>query len=403
MKNPGDIVTIIRIAATNLQGYLILTTTDNKTVMLRDMLSREEKRQLEGALKKNNVNMVCVQSFGPKNISLVSLKNYEKFLINFFYKNNGKGKNIPIWIERWKMAARKFNQIQCKQAYSGISNPRPHTTWRFAVYEQQWQMPVYYKVYNEALPNNWIDRFIPTQQYYFGFFRPSSYRTNKNFPNIQKATIKNVSNVFDIKEVTLILHGFIAPEILHYKFWRHVISGSPGLNKLSDIRRKNVQFKSEERDLWAKLLTNKIPDKAIFLSRGCKENYNGTMCYGCSVSHFKSIHNEIVNSLSEYCRKAVSTFLKAPTKHMITGVYGHDQEICKIQLNCIDEKIITGKKYYPSLSLEGVCYNWTSKRPEIHLVCRTFFIRNSRKICGIDNLNDKLLNSPNAIKWVVKL
>ncbi|MDO5675668.1 MAG: hypothetical protein Q4G66_12260 [bacterium] len=395
MLNPGDIFEVAQYIGTDLNGQALCRSKEHGLVRSYRILKKHERNSLRTQLKSSPITVVAVGiSTTRKDQRLVlfaSREECEQLLVDFFYQRDPHG-NLSgrgtrdlsvrdLWIRRWTDAAEIFNQVQCDEPHSLHQPPNALMCWKIAS-TPRWLMPVLMQKQCACLTDKY--RFCPAEQYEYGFSSPSCTSASSVFPRTFTVTLKNDTDG-QCRDAQMVLHGFIRPKTWHFKFWTHVASASPKALFNAEYFRDG----KPERVCWEEILTNPVPNGLAFSA--CQE-VNGR-CADCSNNTFSAVHSDCQNSLDEYTELAVTVFERAVTKKMSIKAYPGTPGTAarwRASVQCRDDMTATRSNGVPKLGMDGVCYNWDTESPIIHLFFLTFFIQTNPKDIWPDDMYNNL-------------
>jgi hypothetical protein len=410
---PGDIIKITRIIKTDIQGLLHCATATGVDILSKRALSPNEydiiRAQIEGGEMK-----VIVVGFKNKTPLFELDSHFERDLVSHYYEKRnrvitGKGKNIPHWELRWASGANGKDIVKCLPISKKMKKVRlpSHSLWK-TLCAGTWRLPVFAHRTCDWLPDGGPYRFCPSAQYEYGFTSPACVRTTQGFPRrLQAALSQQVqtgsakskgASTPQKKHITLLLHGFLSPKQGHYKFWKHVVAGTPSAEAIRQWRNGKL-----ERDFWKKTLPSSPPANSIFLTAQCREHVNQkgkpSTCEYCDYPQFSAVHDQIRPSLDEYLAEAVTILTSSTTKLVKMKKQPGSSLRHRICVGCVDMgNVVNG--FCKKLALDGYCFNWEDEQPLVHLFVRTLYSASPwSNPFGKDLRDDLFWKDPGVLDW----
>jgi hypothetical protein len=394
MLFPGDIITI-KSCDIDLNNRVLLHDCNGKSYILagRHPNAFKIKKDIEQKINKKGYEpAVCIPGNSVDGFPLVLMENYNDSLINQFYKK--RGRKVPpfpfahhknVWEKRWTQAGNDWENIRCQRIESSIHGHPREFSWAESVYYGAggtvpcWVMPVFLSFAAEFDSPNEI-LFSPQDPFMnLGYPQPCCYVALDGFPREIRAQIIT-GNGSEPSALRIVLHGFLRPDTAHYKFWTHVVCGN---ERAKEITKKNNGVR--ERSYWEGILDQGIPQENLF--KNCRPHPRSETCDCPSREHFEEIHGKILDSFNSYLEKVITFLGKAKTIGLMAAQYPNG--IAPVNVNAIKEECVNGRKWFPSLALAGMCYNWNDSEPILHLYVKTFFRGHKNRLWGQDNYKFK--------------
>jgi hypothetical protein len=345
---------------------------------------------------EDRLNTGIFDNFNPFIIdeenAIVTLSNYLA-LVKYFYEDYGvynkfgrysSGKHLKIWKTRWRQTAVQKGYIIRKNVsfnfQKGVCLPRTkkhiECEWMVAVWCNekgipQWVMPVFSPILKKHLEDHPELEFVPLDHFYDFFHRYTkhSFFTPHEYFREEKMTREcELKKNGDLKKFKLILHGFLHPSTLHYKFWDHVLG------------HKNIhRYGSKNSQAWHQIIGNEMPDTGKPEIRQFEnlDQYHVPRSFRYSDNHeFNMFHQAIKNGIRNYLQKLSSLFLESPTI-LLQHVDDHQLDIswCLVNMLGYGNEKDEHMEHLPFLAMQGICYNWQDEVPTIHLFVKTFYLR----------------------------
>jgi len=393
MPFPGDIITI-KSCYIDQRNRVLLRDCHCKAYQLAGKHDTNKiRKEVEEAIRNGRGFAICIPGVSSAGLPLVLMKDWSYYrdnLINFFYmKRDHKVLPFPfacyknIWKERWTQAGSDWENVQCQPIRSIYNKPLQEFNWAEALYVKNgnlpcWSMPVFCSFCTEFDPSQKL-RFSPQDPFEdFGYPQPCCYVALDGFPREYEAEITPIKNQNEKRSIRIVLHGFLRPDTAHYKFWTHVVCGSPKADENT-----NMNEGVEERSYWGGKLEPAIPAKCLF--NNCTPHKKAETCKCPSLDQFKNIHEKIRDSFNSYLEEIDTFFTKSETIELIAAKYG---DLAYVHVNAI-KKEFDGRSWYPRLAMVGICHNWNDQKPILHLYVKTFFRGRKNRLWGEDNYKFK--------------
>jgi hypothetical protein len=367
MMLPGDIVRVAGFQKIHdLYGYPWYFTDAKETVKGDRKLSQHDFYQLSQKLfhEKELLQFVCVPG-KDRGHPLVSFKGYEQSLLDFYYEKDGgiRKECVPIVMARWREFTKAPDEFEVFPAPRFVP-PMKKTFWVIVEKKGRWKMPVLASHYCRALDDGARWLFCPSAPVHLTeYLCPSCYCTNlKQLPVRFSALIASKN----VRQCTILQHGFLQPEFWHYKFWKHPVAGT-----------ETAEHKEKEK--WESVLSSPIPSASLFTAEGCRERVvdrkkSKGHCEPCVLNQFKKVHAKAGVALCEYLESGVTFLAEAKTIEIRWNESDEEAVLVKIAAKAPHDSA-----FYRFLMLRGVCYDWDAPCPTLYLYPWTYYFRHSSK------------------------
>ncbi|MEE4359659.1 MAG: hypothetical protein V2I97_24520 [Desulfococcaceae bacterium] len=171
-----------------------------------------------------------------------------------------------------------------------------------------------------------------------------------------------------IKNVKILLHGFIDPLQHHYKLWKHLTDDSRVSNYPGSVKRWNAYTGMNVPETLQNIIYKK-----------CTPPRSSGRCDKCPENRFTDVNRKIRSYKRKYLEQAVTFLKKCPTnKVKICNTHNHQniRELCDLEFYEVAKYPENKTPSVIRLVLKGYCYNWNVKDevPLIHLHFVTFYI-----------------------------
>jgi len=380
----------IQTQSISFRGACIFINDGKKEYLLDEKLTPEKELQL----RKKQFGSFAFFIIDEAN-NKVALNKYLP-LIKYFYRDTGyrnskgrysKGQNIPVWEKRWRQVVMEKGDVSFEEVdfnnFNQIGLPKDgkdfDCEWMIAVRKdergnRQWAMPVFAPCLRNGLNDHNTLRFIVTDHYwdssFHRYYKHSFFALNYNF-STPVERIFEASNNRETKQIRMILHGFLHPAILHYKFYRHVL----GLGHNHDER-----YGASECAEWQRVLRAAVPDRSINQIKrfDSLEKYGSKKGFRyIKKNQFNGFHQAIKGGINAYLKKLSSFFSESATILLQHVDYESSPNVAWCMLNMLgsEQEVNRQSNYLPFLVMEGMCYNWNDEIPILNLYVTTFFLK----------------------------
>ncbi len=291
-------------------------------------------------------NLIVVGRDKRKNIFYVALDNYLRVLIDYFYdKNlNPLKDSWEYWLSLWDKEC-SYNSFESNFSLHPYLNHKG-----FEIFElrgSNYRLPVCGAGVINIIAGQPL--FYPK---IFSNASDRSFSVYKTENSQMQFPLKFEGNLeISGKTVVVYFHGFADPFKWHFVIWKHKV----GLNVT----------------------------ESAFKEHGCKvanRAFNGNMCdisYCLQNNLYQKVHPKIKNDCVNLLENCVTLFNNSTTINILRQGYADQSKGKRFEIVC--RNINMEKSVLP-----GICYDWDSSSPTLHINPKTIYDYNNQ----MDTLRD---------------
>jgi len=298
----------------------------------------------------------------------VALDNYSQKLYNLIYPN---GWNTVVyktpWTEHWKKLFQKDFDQKSADLSKLVNNCCLELKMPWAV------MPIRVSSFAKHIQGSTIlfpDNLLSNKKKEYHQY--AAYRSDADisWPLSYSGKLKIDKNT--IKNVKILLHGFIDPLQHHYKLWKHLTDDKRVSNYPGSVKRWNAYTGMNVPATLQNIIFKECSPPSSPKQRRCNDD--------CPENCFTDVNRKISSYKKKYMKQAVTFFEKCPTNNIVYICNVHNNQYVKefCDLRFYDSADCPGEETRSiiRLFLKGYCYNWNVRDeiPLIHLHFVTFYI-----------------------------